>query len=68
MYTLRATYKTYIIFEMLPCYVNGFHIYNIFMHNVYFKSNLWTLYYIWNIIMLNKQISYEYNIYAQCRL
>ena len=40
MYTLRATYKPYIIFEMLPCSVNGFHIYNIFMHNVDFENDL----------------------------
>ena len=46
MYTLRATYKPYIIFEMLPCSVNGFHIYNIFMHNVDFENELSTLYYI----------------------
>ena len=39
MYTLRATYKYYIIFEMLPCSVNGFHIYKTFMHNVDFVND-----------------------------
>ena len=40
MYTLRATYKPYIIFEMLPGWVTNFHIYNIFMHNVDFEYDL----------------------------
>ena len=37
---LRATYKSYSIFEILPCSVNGFHIYNIFMDNVDFENDL----------------------------
>ena len=40
MWTLRVPDKPYIIFEMLPCLVNGFHINTIFMHNVGFKSDL----------------------------
>ena len=68
MYTLIATHKLYIIFKMLPCQVNGLHINTIIMHNVDFKSDLWTLYYIWNVTMLSKQIAYKYHNYAQCRL
>ena len=40
MWTLRVTYKPYIIFEILPCQANGFHINTTFMHNVDFKSDL----------------------------
>ena len=38
------------------------------MHNVDFKSDLETLYYISNVTMLSKRIPYKYHIYAQFRL
>ena len=68
MQTLIATHKLYIIFEMLPSYVNRLHINIIIMHNADYKSDPLALYYIWNVTMLRKQIAYKHHKYAQCRL